>query len=244
MGGAEQSNANDRRDPPHTNGRGPRTHPFAPARENTRADSIVPETAPPTARGGVGRRAVTLAQATLGIVSRRFRKDDSPRIDPSYWVLPGVLGGRPSPERIPWHVEELLNAGIGGIVSLDGPIRTKDLLAAGIRHLAAYQPMLLLHTTEDYLRFLKVMPAVLGFIDEERSRSLATLVHCYYGCDRTGSALACYLVAREGCTASQAIGRIQHANPEALWALGYSEVVATFEELYRKDPHQFEVERA
>jgi protein-tyrosine phosphatase len=88
------------------------------------------------------------------------------------------------------------------------------------------------------------MPAVLRFIDEERARAQATIVHCYYGCDRTGSVLGCYLVAREGCTAAQAVARVQHSNPEALWALGYAEVIATFEELYRKDPSQFEVERA
>lgn len=187
---------------------------------------------------------MAIAQAALNFLTQRFRHAGPPApVDPTYWVLPGVLAGRPSPERVPWQVEALLEARVGGIVSLDGPIRTKELTAAGIRHLPAYQPMLLLHSEEDYHRFLKVVPGVLRFIDEERSRERATLVHCYYGCDRTGSVLACYLVAREGCTASQAVTRIQHANPEALWALGYAEVVGAFERLYRSDPSPFEVER-
>lgn len=160
-----------------------------------------------------------------------------------FWVLPNVLAGRPGPVCEPWTLAELLNENIGGIISLDGPIRLKELSQAGIEHLPVYQPMLLLYTREDHLRFLKVMPQVIEFIDRMRKTGRATLVHCYHGCDRTGSAIACYLVAREGMTASKAINAVQLVKPDAMWAVGYMEVVRTFESIYNERPEPFEESR-
>lgn len=158
--------------------------------------------------------------------------------------MPDHLCGRPGPDCIPWSVDELIAAGVGGVISLDGPVRTSEIREAGLDHLPAYQPMLLLQSTEDQLRFLRVMPGVLEFIDRQREQGRATLIHCYYGCDRTGAALACYLVAREGLSADEAINAVQRANPEALWALGYMEVVHTYAELLASNRGSFEDARA
>jgi protein-tyrosine phosphatase len=160
-----------------------------------------------------------------------------------YWVIPGVLAGRPGPDCAPWNVDQLVDAGVGAVVSLDGPVRVQDLLKAGIRHLPAYQPMFLLHGEEDHKRFLKVMVPILAFIDEQRAGGIATLVHCHYGCDRTGTVLSCYLVARENFTATQAVARVQKINPDAMWAVGYMEAVQTFEAIYRDHPSLFEAHR-
>lgn len=145
-----------------------------------------------------------------------------------FWAVNDVLAGRPGPTCVPWKVGDLIDDGIGGVVSLDGPIRTSDLKKAGIRHLPVYQPMLSLQTAEEQERFLKVMPQVIGFIDDVRSQGRATLVHCFYGCDRTGAAIACYLVAREGYTADQGIAIVQRLNPDAMQMVGYKEVVHMF----------------
>lgn len=169
---------------------------------------------------------------------------NAPRVvDHVYWVVPGVIAGRPSPECVPWDVHDLVEAGFGGVVSLDGPIKTKDLRLAGLTHLAVHRPMLLLRTVDDHRRFLSAIPRILPFVDEMRARGRATLVHCYYGCDRTGTALACYLVARENYTAEQAIVHVQHVKPDAMWAVGYMEAVHTFESMYRADPSLFEAAR-
>jgi hypothetical protein len=160
-----------------------------------------------------------------------------------YWIVPGVLAGRPGPECVPWNLGDFVESGIGGVVSLDGPIRTKELHAAGLRHLPAYQPMLLLRSDEERMRFLSVMRPALAFIDELRDLGLATLVHCYHGCDRTGAVLACYLVARRGSSASEAVRSVQKVNPDAMWAVGYMEAVYAFEDAYRSDPRRFEDRR-
>ena len=156
-----------------------------------------------------------------------------------YWVVADRLAGRPGPECIPWNPEELAQAGFGGVVSLDGPIRVGAIQSAGLRHLAVYRPMLVLQTEQEHRRFLEVMPAIFAFTREIEAEGKATLIHCYHGADRTGSALACYLVARENVSAEEAIQRVQKINPDAMWAGGYMEVVQTFESLYRKDPGAF-----
>lgn len=167
-------------------------------------------------------------------------KQHPPIDDLIYWALPNVLAGRPGPSYAPWNTDSLVDQGIGGVISLDGPIRVKELREAGIDHLPAYQPMLLLHSIDDHLRFLSIMPRVLSFVDLHRQSGQATMIHCHYGCDRTGAALACYLVARESMDADTAISSIQRVNPDAMWAVGYSDAVHTFEDSYRRSPHLYD----
>lgn len=155
-------------------------------------------------------------------------------------MIPQLLVGRPGPNFAPWNAPLLKQLGIGGVVSLDGPIRTADLAAAGIEHLPAYQPMLLLPTEKDQLRFLSVMPRILAFFDNIQARRQAIMIHCHYGCDRTGSALACCLVARQKMDAESAILTIQRLNPDALWVVGYADAVYTFEESYRQNPDLYD----
>jgi protein-tyrosine phosphatase len=84
-----------------------------------------------------------------------------------------------------------------------------------------------------------MMPRVLRFIDVMKNNGLATMIHCHYGCDRTGAALACYLVAREMMDADTAVLTIQRLNPDALWAVGYADAVSTFEEEFRAHPEVY-----
>jgi predicted protein tyrosine phosphatase len=185
----------------------------------------------------------------LGFAQAAFRflvgtPADESTTAPIFWVLPGVLAGRPGPAKVPWTPAKLAQIGIGGIVSLDGPIRTREIVAAGIKHLPVYQPMVLLTNREEMVRFLTVMKPVIHFIDAVRREERSVLVHCYHGCDRTGAILACYLVAREGMSAEEAADVIQKANPDALWAMGYLEVIETFESLFAENPQLFETVRA
>ena len=151
-----------------------------------------------------------------------------------YWVIENELAGRAGPEKFPWDPHELKSAGVGAIVSLAGPVNAQSLRYAGIRHLPVHQPMVLLETEEMRERFLEVMPLIIDFIDTCRDERVGVLVHCYHGCDRTGAILACYLIAREGLSATDAVERIRAVNPDALSAFGYEAAVETFERLTRR----------
>ncbi|MFO0944425.1 MAG: dual specificity protein phosphatase family protein [Planctomycetota bacterium] len=154
-----------------------------------------------------------------------------------YWVIENELAGRPGPECCPWKPADLAAAGIRAIVSLAGPIRMGELRGAGIEVLPVQQPMILLETEPDRERFVEVMPLVVEFIDRHRNQGTKVLVHCHYGCDRTGAVLACYLVTRKGLSADDAVAHVRAANPNALSAEGYAEAVATYARILasRKD---------
>lgn len=145
-----------------------------------------------------------------------------------YWVVENALAGRPGPHNIPWDPLQLRAHGIGGVISLDGPVHVPSLRQAGLAHLAAYQPMVFLDSEQLRSRFASEIPPIIDFIDEVRQGGEAVLVHCYHGRDRTGAVLACYLVARAGLRAAEAVRKVRDAHPLAMIADGYEEAVATF----------------
>jgi hypothetical protein len=149
-----------------------------------------------------------------------------------YWLVDGVIGGRCGPAVFPWDPRELYAGGVRAIVSLDPEgVDEDELRAAGIEHLPLYQPMILLLDEAERREFLRCLPPVLRFVDRMRARQAPVVLHCYYGCDRTGALLACYLMAREGATAEEAIRRVRRARPGAMSALGYVEAVTLFEKI-------------
>src|SRR5262245_60664306 len=103
------------------------------------------------------------------------------------------------------------SAGIRGVVSLDGPIDFVPLEMASIAHFAAYQPMILLTTPERQSEFLNQLSPIFEFIDECRQEGGAALIHCFHGWDRTGTVMACYLIARQNLTATEAISVVRKA---------------------------------
>lgn len=137
-----------------------------------------------------------------------------------YWIVPGLLAGRPGPKTIPWDLQELWAEGFRTIVSL---IRADEatIQSAGFRHYAA--PL------NGGLAFLPVwrrwlagkMVPVVDFIAAEIAAGRPTLVHCYLGKDRTGAVLAGYLIRYCGFSPEEAFQRLRQANPRAMTAPGF-----------------------
>ena len=142
--------------------------------------------------------------------------------------------------KTPWDPAALAAAGVGGIVSLADPVDEAAVQAAGIEHLVLYQPMVLLETEANQLHFLSYIRRVLPFVDRIIAARKSVIVHCHHGRDRTGAALACYLVAREKVTAIEAVDRLRTVNPQAMSAAGYAAAVFMFERLYSRNPSLFE----
>ena len=157
-----------------------------------------------------------------------------------YWVIEGELAGRSGPRCVPWELREFGQEGITGIVSLDAGVNAADIEKAGLKHLRAYMPMVYLEREEDHLEFLTVVPSVVKFIDDIRKEGGAALVHCHYGCDRTGCVLGCYLVARAGYSPFEAYQHIRARNPQAFGASGYAEAILTFDKLLKEHPDWLE----
>jgi atypical dual specificity phosphatase len=153
-----------------------------------------------------------------------------------YWVIDDILAGRPGPRCVPWNTWDLFENGFRGIVSLDAGVDPKAIEQVGIHHLPAYAPMNYIETEEEHLEFLAGIPKIVQFIDEHRERGEATLVHCHYGCDRTGCVLGCYLVARENMDPYEAFQHIKTQNSNAFGISGYAEAIITFHKLIQQYP--------
>lgn len=124
------------------------------------------------------------------------------------WIEPGALAisGRP------WGIEGLMRIreqGISAVVSLtDDPLPPSELDESGL--IAIHLPV------ADFT------PPTLGqiqefteFMEEQRRRERAVLVHCTAGYGRSGTMAACHLV-NQGMTAKQALAQVRLQRPGAV----------------------------
>jgi protein-tyrosine phosphatase len=150
-----------------------------------------------------------------------------------FWLIDGVLGGRPGPVKAPWRPEELHAGAVRSVVSLNREAAGEELVAAGLVHHAQPLPPILPVTgvLQDVL--LHGLEEVLPRVHEEVSAGRATVIHCHAGKDRTGLALVAYLVRYEGIEIEEAIARVRAVRPIAMSAPGYEETARRFAELER-----------
>jgi protein-tyrosine phosphatase len=138
-----------------------------------------------------------------------------------YWLLEGLLAGRPGPVQAPWDLDELRTGGLRAIVSLNTEQKTAEVTAAGLRHHSLPMPPLLPLSEALQDMLLRQLEEVLAAIHAEVSAGQPTLVHCHAGKDRTGLALTAYLVRHHGLEVEEAIARVRGVQPVAMSAPGY-----------------------
>jgi predicted protein tyrosine phosphatase len=147
-------------------------------------------------------------------------------MDYVYWVLPGLLAGRPGPDEFPWDLRELRRAGFGAILSLHaGGIDPAEIGWHGFAHLLLPLPYPVPPSSEDTAIYRQRLPVALAFIGQHVDAGRPTLVHCHAGRDRTGVVLACYLCAALDLPPAEAVARLRAVKPSALTAPGYAELV-------------------
>ncbi|MGB8337743.1 MAG: dual specificity protein phosphatase family protein [Burkholderiales bacterium] len=139
-----------------------------------------------------------------------------------FWLEPDILAGRTGPNREPWNISELRNAGIGAVLSVnDGELRlAEDFAELGIEchciPLSANAPPL----AEDKAHSLAVLPQAYAFVKAKIDAGTVTLVHCSSGKDRTGLFMA-YFLAMSGYSVVDAIARVKAIRPIAFNADGW-----------------------
>jgi protein-tyrosine phosphatase len=142
-----------------------------------------------------------------------------------FWLIPNMLAGRPGPDRAPWNLDSLRDAGIGAILSVnDGVLcHPEEFRARGIAYAciplsdnAPPQP-------GDDMTCLHALPSAHAFVRKQITGGRVTVVHCSSGKDRTGLLLAYYLVKEAGIAAEDAIERVRAIRPIALSAPGWQD---------------------
>jgi len=145
-----------------------------------------------------------------------------------YWVMDGLLAGRPGPVECPWNPEELRAGGVRAVVSLNTEPDPVAIAAVGLRHhsLPVTPTLPVVAPLQDLL--LREIEPVLAAIHAEVSAGQPTLVHCHAGKDRTGLALTAYLVRYGGLDVEEAIARVRAVQPIAMSAPGYEDTARRF----------------
>jgi hypothetical protein len=157
-------------------------------------------------------------------------------MDYVYWVIDKQLAGRPGPQRAPWDLTELYEAGFRAVVSLARDVPVPDLESYGFAHYRADLPPLLLISPGLQRAFLHEVLPIWDFIDEQLEANHPTLVHCHAGNDRTGAVLAGYLVVTQAMKPENAIAYVRARNPHAMEAEGYEDAVRLLTSGERPDP--------
>jgi hypothetical protein len=153
-----------------------------------------------------------------------------------YWMIDGLLAGRPGPVEIPWDPDQLAAGGLRVIVSLNTQADPAAIAGAGLRHHSLPLPPILPMTGRLQEMILQGLEEVLATIHGEVSAGQPTLVHCHAGKDRTGLALTAYLVRYHNLDVEEAIERVRSVNPIAMSAPGYEATARRFAEREKEQP--------
>ena len=120
----------------------------------------------------------------------------------TYEIEPGLLYGRPGPNKSRWDLDALRRRGLCAVVSL---VRIEDPQAVtrvGLTHyVILFKDKLHLPYKTANGFILEIFDAFDRVLDIHLPKGEPVLVHCNSGKDRTGLLLAYYLISRKGLAA-------------------------------------------
>jgi len=147
----------------------------------------------------------------------------------TFWLEPNRIAGRSGPNKDPWDLTEIAAAGFKGILSVNNGEAVHETLVRQLGMDYAHTPLAdnAPPREGDTAKCLAALPRILSFIDQTLHRG-PVLIHCRSGKDRTGLAMAAYLIQNKGLTVAAAMRRVLEVRPIAFTAegwMGFSEAV-------------------
>lgn len=142
-----------------------------------------------------------------------------------FWLAPGILAGRPGPDREPWDLAELSCSGFGAVLSVNDGVLCNpgDFARSGIEYRCLPLSPNAPPQPGDIEHCRRVLPGAFDFVTQMAKSGKATLVHCSSGKDRTGLFMAYYLVQSGGISAEDAMQAVKRVRPIAFSALGWEQ---------------------
>jgi protein-tyrosine phosphatase len=148
----------------------------------------------------------------------------------TYSVEPGLLFGRPGPNKSRWNLDAFKLRGLAVVVSLVHIEDPKAVARAGLKHyVIPFEDRLHLPYKTANRFVLEIFDEFDRVLDFHLPRREPVLVHCNSGKDRTGLLLAYYLVSRKGLSAKRALKVLRKLKPDALSASGYEDILFALE---------------
>lgn len=156
-----------------------------------------------------------------------------------FWLIPEKLAGRPGPNQEPWKVEELHEAGIRAVLSVNDAhaVEPADFGRHGIEYACIpfsrnAPPMM-----GDFEICIRAVPEAYAFVSGHLNASRPVLVHCTSGKDRTGLLFAYYLMRTAGLSPKKAVREVRRVRPIALSALGWETFGLDVLQYLKGNPH-------
>jgi protein-tyrosine phosphatase len=145
-------------------------------------------------------------------------------------VEPGLLYGRPGPNKSRWDLAALKRRGVAVVVSLVHIEDPAAVVRAGLKHYVfPFEDKINLPYKTANGFVLDIFDEFDRVLDLHLPKREPVLVHCNSGKDRTGLLLAYYLVSRKGLSAKRALKILRRLKPDALSASGYEEILFALE---------------
>ena len=141
-----------------------------------------------------------------------------------FWLKQGVIAGRTGPNMDIWNLEEISSFGFSAILSVNDGEAVHETMISSLGMQYANIPMSanapVINGDKEYC--LENIPKAMEFIRINRQNG-PVLVHCRSGKDRTGMALAAYLIKFEGYEANKAMDKVLSVRDIAFSAEGWVE---------------------
>jgi hypothetical protein len=159
-----------------------------------------------------------------GAMSARHDPEEA-RVHEVFWLISDRLAGRPGPERAPWNLENMRNAGVRAVLSVNDGIlcRPADFAALGIRYACIPLSPNAPPRPGDDERCLQALPEAYAYVRDQLAQDRLTVVHCSGGKDRTGLYLAYHWMQHAGVSAESAVQEVVRIRPIAFTACGWSD---------------------
>lgn len=148
-----------------------------------------------------------------------------------FWLVEGKVAGRSGPNKTPWVLSDLAEAGFKAVVSLNDGAQcdTQAMAALGIAHKIFSLPDSIPPTEDDRVLCQAQLPKALDFIRECETNNHPVLLHCRSGKDRTGLMMAYYLM-ENGAAPLHAVSQVRNVRDIAFSSEGWDQFV--FDVLY------------
>lgn len=148
-----------------------------------------------------------------------------------FWLVEGVIAGRSGPNKDPWDLQELKQAGIQAVLSVnDGEGCEPEVFdALGLDYQCIPFSSNVPPIEDDLAICVVQLPKALAYIRQCEAKGKSVLIHCRSGKDRTGLIMAYYLMDN-GAAPLHAVSQVRSVRDIAFSADGWDQFV--FDVLY------------
>lgn len=142
-----------------------------------------------------------------------------------FWLEAGKIAGRAGPNKDPWCLREIANAGFSSILSVnDGEMcNALDIKNLGMNYLCVPLPANIPPHPSDNQVCIERLPIALNFLRQHYEQG-PLLIHCRSGKDRTGLLMAYYMLKVKRMSVNKAMEHVISVRDIAFSSEGWNEM--------------------